>query len=315
MIISPLQKQMVIYQQLRPSCRSSLFIKIFPPSLIFPLILLLIFPVPAISGQGSDFPSHQEIVSPSILLADGLVGWPYQFDQNQISRLNSAGCMFNDEDLAVANRMMNRRFSAEDFVAAYEQAAKMGLRGDDIEKIATFQLLLLPMEEYGKMKSKEMNVTDYYNSRIGGEGMKSSGYVISGLSLIFLSLGMYFIVDATSGDYDCDPDNDMCGLSGLGKDAGEFFGIVFVMGGGIGLMTGVTLIAIGDNKSNHWAKDLDRTAKDEMDKYRLSPQSNDDTIKKQNNNDPEYTKLTIGLSPLVAGGSDKPNGLAFTLMF
>lgn len=279
------------------------------------ITFLLIFPALAISGQGSDFPSTGRA---SVLLADGLVGWPYQFDQNQISRLNSAGCMFNDEDLAVANRMMNRQFSAEDFVAAYEQAAKMNLRGDAIEKIATFKFLFLPMEEYETMKSNRMNVTEYYNSRIGGEGTKTAGILISIPSLIFLSLGIAALVDAAGRDSDCDNldnNDDMGSIGCMDYGLGYLFGYTLTVSGFLGLVTGGSLIAIGSANTSRWAKGLDSTPKDEMNKYRLSPQNNDDTIERQNNNDPEYTKLIYGFSPLIAGGSNKPNGLALKIIF
>lgn len=271
----------------------------------FFLTLFLLFPCVAISGQDLGSPATH---SSSILLADELAGWPYQFSQDQISRLRAAGCQFNDEDLTIAKRMTYRRFSAEDFVVAYEQASKMGLHGDDLEKIATFQFLLLPMGEYGTMKSKEMNVTNYYNSRIGGKGTKNTGLVLSGVGLISLISGFILISSGSCGDrgdynaYPCTDDYHVAGG-------------IFSFLGGLSFLTGFPLVIVGSAKTARWAKDLDNTPKDEIEKYRLSPKSDEDTIKRQINNDPEYTKLIFGLSPLIAGGSNNPNSVAFTVMF
>jgi hypothetical protein len=249
--------------------------------------------------QAAAAPAPAPATVPAPAPASGPEGWPYAFTPDEDASLRAAGAVFDPAERSVAERMQKRGFTSRQYVAAFADWKRHGSnRVDEIEDIAAFHYLGLPIGEYQGYSSsgrgRSGRVTDYYNSRIGGRGMKIAGGVMLGLGLVDLIGGIVFFT-AKEGLADSYPDNTL----GSDPDYWHVSGIVCMSTGGLMTAIGIPVLAVGVSRVNRWAPNggFDDGPVEQMDGYRL---------------DQADTRISLGVSPLVTRDAQ---GLGLTVLF
>ena len=208
--------------------------------------------------------------SPSLLLlaqavdenpySGGQQAWRYKFTKTQMAELQNAGCQFDMIDLQIANKLALRGFTAEQFVQAYKDMSRVAPgKREAIEELAVMRFVGVPVSQYSEYKYSGYALTDYYNSQIGGRGMKIAGWVLFGIGGGICLFSLVFLAPTAGADD---------AISGGVRATGfTFLGI-----GGVLALIGLPLAIVGTVKVSGWAMQgvLENEGVDGLRKYKIT---------------------------------------------
>jgi hypothetical protein len=158
-----------------------------------------------------------------------------------------------------------RGFSALEYMEAWEDWNRMGLKDRaDVEKITVLNFLSMPKNAVFEMRMGEYaSVTDYYNSRISGNGMRIAGWVLFGIGAANLVGGLVLVAmgDPCSG---MNTSKQTCWTNYQPVMIASF------VLGGTGVIVGLPLALVGGNRVKKWAPEglLDSAPKRDMEQFR-----------------------------------------------
>jgi hypothetical protein len=189
----------------------------------------------------------------------------------EVAVLRDAGCKFDATDQETANRLARRGFSVADFIEGYRALQLVGYgQRRLLDELVVYRYLNLPLTEYAYYRSGwgeyPGSLTDFYNWRIGGTGLKVGGWVLFALGAANALGGLMFY--ANDEDLaDSYPPYSVGADPSYWRDAGT---VVMVIGGimaGAGLPMGIT----GSVKQSKWVPTgvLETGSKAQMQRYRL----------------------------------------------
>lgn len=208
--------------------------------------------------------------------------WKMDFTAEQKESLKKWGCLFDDLDQKISNRLASRGFSSEHFVQAYGEWKAMGFTNRlEIQRIAIVYYLNIPISEYknyryyyddeGEYYTYTQGdpgvVTDFYNYRIGGKWPWLIGAAAIGVGSGATIVGLGVLLSVSGCNSSC----DSFAACSTCRD-NEQLGYVI---GGVGLATiggGLGLFIPNHNKVRRWApnKSLDNGTTPELEQYKQS---------------------------------------------
>jgi hypothetical protein len=208
--------------------------------------------------------------APALGPAPGPQGWPYAFTAEESATLRAVGARFDPSERSVAEQMQKRGFTSQDYTRAFVDWRHSGsARVGEIQDIATFQYLGFSQGDYDRYRSsyagESGNVTDYHNSRIGGQGLKIAGGILLALGLVDAIGGIVFLTQK-QGLADAYPDNSL----GSDPDYWHVGGLICIATGAVMAVVGLPLLAVGASRTARWAPEgsLDRGPVEQLKEYR-----------------------------------------------
>jgi hypothetical protein len=215
-------------------------------------------PVPQTTAEAPDIIVQEEPEAPPT--PTGKLG-PYEFTPNQVASLMQSGCRFDGLDEATATKLAQAGFGRGDFVRGYEifhQQDPSDRR--NVERWVRFGYLRLDPSKYDR-EDLQSPVTELYNSEIGGRGLTITGWVLTGVGVALLSLGVWGVTSCTNTE-----DNPSCAGAQLAS------GILGIMPGVILSLVGLPMGIVGLSKMSRWAPEslLDNGNAADLQPYQLT---------------------------------------------
>jgi hypothetical protein len=271
--------------------------------------------------------------------AAGAAWGGFSFTAGQTQALQSYGCRFDPDDEAVARRLSSRGFTAEQYVNAYrEWSAVSPARKGDLEAVAVFQALNLPMSDFAVYQAFRANygwlgwrhrgylitggpLTDFYNARyIGGRELESTGVDLTVTGAVFVAMGavIYEIgaSDVSQGKKEANPARKAA-LAGARTETtigGWWLGL-----GSAAVAAGIPCWVVGGVRTARWAPPgtLENGSAPALRQYQIGagPSSAAETIAGVPTSPaarPKDPALAIGFAPYVGR---KTQGFGLSLRF
>jgi hypothetical protein len=191
----------------------------------------------------------------------------------QASAFSAAGIPLDEVNKEAIHHMASRGFTPQQMVQAYQDIMRVnpGYKMD-LEAMAVFRAVNLPLDEFINYKESGMTLTDFYNSWLGGRGTKIAGWVVFGVGIGCIGGGLlyYFLGESGSKSSSYDSYNDSSLIDDY--EALKIIGYVGMGAGGLMELIAIPMIIYGHSQTAKWAPQgaLEEINMHDLEKYKIS---------------------------------------------